>query len=165
MQRSARKFEEIYHDCFPDLYRFVLVNSRNYADCEEIVQEAFFRLYLNINRVENPRAWLFRCANNLIVDGFRKTHRAAEPVGSVADASPSQELRVGRRETREKLLAALDRLSETQRHCLTLREYGELSYREIADVLGLSPEEVGVHIFRARRRLQQLLEEIKDELS
>jgi DNA-directed RNA polymerase specialized sigma24 family protein len=48
---------------------------------------------------------------------------------------------------------------------LTLREYGELSYREIADVLGLSPEEVGVHIFRARRRLQQLLEEIKDELS
>jgi RNA polymerase sigma factor (sigma-70 family) len=165
MSRRAKQFEEIYDACFTDLFRFVLANTRNRADCEEIVQEAFLRLYSNLDTVKAPRAWLFRCAGNLVVDGFRRRPEAAElPEGNPSGAA-SPEMLVRNRERRTKVLAAIESLADTQRHCLTLREYGGFSYREIAETLNLSVDEVKVHIFRARRRLQQALEEIRDELS
>jgi RNA polymerase sigma factor (sigma-70 family) len=50
--------------------------------------------------------------------------------------------------------------SETQRDFLSLREYGGLSYEEIADVMGTSIDQVKVQLFRARRNLSKHLEDL-----
>ena len=165
MKGDAPSFEAVYRLHFDALYRFVLANTRNRADCEEIVQETFLKLYTHLRSIQNPRAWLFRCANNLIVDGSRRRSLSGDQPECLASASPSPETMAGHKERRLHILEALAGLVETQRRCLTLREYGGLSYREIADTLGLSVDEVKVHIYRARKNLRRELEGLREELS
>ena len=63
------------------------------------------------------------------------------------------------KETREEIRRALERLPENLRMVLVLKEYGELNYREIGRVLGISEGNVKVRVFRARERLTGLLAE------
>ena len=165
MANDDSSFEAIYQLYFDAIYRFTLANTANRADCEEVVQETFLRLYMHFNSIENPRSWLFRCANNLVMDGYRRRTTSDAQLDDLAGESPSPETIARRTEGRSLVLAALASLVETQRRCLTLREYGELSYREIAEALDLSVDAVKVHIYRARRNLKNALEGLHEELS
>jgi len=66
-------------------------------------------------------------------------------------------------ERREQVWKALRKLSETSRTVLLLREYEELSYREIGDILHISEQAVKSRIFRAREELKELLKDYFEE--
>ena len=61
--------------------------------------------------------------------------------------------------TCQSTLEAISKLSDRQRECISLREYGGLSYREIAELAGISLNEVRVHLHRGRQNLKRMLEE------
>ena len=62
-----------------------------------------------------------------------------------------------KKETREEVREALDKLPENLRIVLILKEYGELNYKEIGRSLGISEGNVKVRVFRARERLSGIL--------
>jgi RNA polymerase sigma-70 factor, ECF subfamily len=132
---------------------------------EDILQEVFLRVFRAAHRFEpktRVSSWIFHIAYNQAMTELgrrERLRRLREAVvksgGEGEDASWSEPHQ--RLELEEEMLSALDRLPENQRAALLLRINEELSYREIADVLGVSVQSVESLLFRARTSLRNHL--------
>jgi RNA polymerase sigma-70 factor (ECF subfamily) len=158
------------------LYHFFARRGLPHQDCLDLTQETFLGIYRGIGSFRGEarfETWLFKVATNAWRKGLRRegaAKRAGEEValgedeergagGAVEPAAAAPPPGEGLlREERARLVrAAVERLPEQMRRCLVLRLYHEMTYREIALVLRLSPETVKAHLFQARRRLQDAL--------
>ena len=142
------------------LLRYVLSIGVCVEDGEEIVQEVFLSLFrhLSLRRSRaNLRGWLFRVAHNLALkqrSRNRRTEAGGEPVKDLHDPAAGPEEQLAERQRRDKLLAVVNALPETDRCCLSLRAEG-LRYREIATVLGISLGSVSISLTRSVARLSR----------
>jgi RNA polymerase sigma-70 factor (ECF subfamily) len=140
-------------------YALGLVQDR--TEAEDIAQEALFRLYRMArggeirSRRGSARALVFTIAHNLAMDVHRRA-RNVVPLDARQAELPSA--RAERALLREQIDAALGTVSESQRCALLLREFGGLTYAEIAGTLDASTDAVRTWIYRARQRLAQLLD-------
>jgi RNA polymerase sigma-70 factor (ECF subfamily) len=136
------------------------------ADAEDVAQETFLRLWTQASRFEagkaKPSTWLYRIAHNACVDRLRKQRpadaRALERQSSGGDR-PNAEL--ARKETAERVNAALQALPERQRSAITLVHYEGLGNLEAAEVLGVSVEALESLLSRGRRALRAALAELR----
>jgi RNA polymerase sigma factor (sigma-70 family) len=160
MLMNNSDFEELYSKQFDCVYRYALALTARHSLAEEITQEAFTRLLNNgsdIKRIEQPAAWLMRVARNLAMESFRDQARARIQPEGVMPMNPEQLFFTN--EIQKRVLSAVGMLPEAQRDCLSLREYGGLSYEEIANIMETSIDQVKVQLFRARRNLGKHLED------
>ncbi len=151
--------ERIYADTRSSLCAYLLYLGAPAEQAQDITQEAFLQLYRTMLRgapIENLRAWLFKVAHNL---GLKVRHRERSFRVISPDwnqfstpAESTEELLIGRE--RNARVAAMEGLSPQQRHCLYLRSEG-LRYREIAEVIGISPSSVNEFLRRAIARLAE----------
>ena len=154
-------FALLYGKQFDCVYRYTLALTGNPACAEEIAQEAFARLLRDGSReikIERPEAWLISVARNLAVDSFRKQGRERSGFEEAPPRNPEQQLILS--EIQQRILSALSKLAQPQRDCIALREFGGLSYHEIAGVMGMSVDSVKVQLFRARHHLRKELEDL-----
>jgi RNA polymerase sigma-70 factor, ECF subfamily len=155
-------FEELKDPVF----RYVAAIVSDDQGARDVTQEAFVRLYEHLlkgHRIAHVQAWIFRVAHNLAIDVVRKdgvsaVHHsaAAERALDVADPSPGAEDLLLSAESRSRLRHALGRLSGQERRCLDLRAEG-LTYREIAEVLGIRHTSVAVFLARGLKKLTSTL--------
>ncbi len=145
-------WEAIYAEHRLELLRYVHRLTRDVHLAEDIVQDAFLRLWRETRAVDSPRSWLFRVCTNLVRDQSRRTtireRHAAQPDESQAE-SPEDEFE--RAESVRVVRLALDRLIPRDREALLLRESG-FRYAEIADVIDVRVEIVPTLIARALKR-------------
>jgi RNA polymerase sigma-70 factor (ECF subfamily) len=154
--------EQIYRQTRTAICSYVVCLGVREAQAQEVTQEVYLRLYQTMRNGEeilNTRAWLFRVAHNLSlkVRSREKTFRSVNPDwerfrGLTVD---SPERAMLDREKMRRVQSALETLSHQQRHCLYLRSEG-LRYREIADVMGISPSSVNEFLRRAIARLAEV---------
>ena len=161
----ALDWEEVYRSTFPDLVRYLHRKVWDADRARDLAQEAFAR---SLGREPaDPRSWVFTVAANLARDEARtdiRRRRHLTLVKAERDAEPKPPdalQRLERKEKAERARAALGRLSERDREALLLWDAG-LSYREIADTTGLSTGAIGTTLARARRRLAEAFEELKE---
>jgi RNA polymerase sigma-70 factor, ECF subfamily len=130
----------------------------------DVVQEAFVRAWRRLGDLSADShfaGWLCGIVRNLCLDERRRRRlpvRGIEEACGHADArhgEPADE--IGRRETGERVWAALASLDETTRSAVVLRYYEDLSSREIAEVLGLTPAAVDMRLMRGRQALKEKL--------
>jgi RNA polymerase sigma factor (sigma-70 family) len=129
----------------------------------DVVQDTFLRLCKQERSEVEPhvRAWLFKVCRNRAFD-VRRDKRQAEPVAEMDElmqtgqALPSEAFE--RKEAMRRVLGALDTLPEKQREAVLLKFSGDLSYQEIANVLGTSVSNVGVLLHTALKSLRQSIE-------
>ena len=163
------KFVQLYHK-----YRYFLwylARERLQDDhlAEDAVQETFLALTHHIDKVDSvesaaTRNFLATIVKNKATDLWRKRQGIREE----EEASPKQEAEVSGedvldqylvKEGYERILQAIQKLDEIYRVVFEFKYLHELSDREIADLLGITPKVVNVRIFRARKKLQNLLRE------
>lgn len=155
------------------LHAMVYGMVRDPEEARDITQNAFIKAYQNLDafRIESSfYTWLYRIAMNLAIDHCRKNKRRKTSAFDEAVAnrdedgtiielhqaeSPQRALQ--RKQLHERIFAALDELSEEQREVVLLREVEGLSYKEIADTMGIPEGTVMSRLFYARKRLQALL--------
>lgn len=136
----------------------------NPQDAEDIAQEAFVKAYLSIGSLSSANAfyrWLVRITVNLSIDKkTANTLRRAHPLEAalpLSNPAQSPETMAERRERQQLVLAALERITLEQRTVLVLREFQELSYEEIAQILNIPLGTVKSRISAARTRLREIL--------
>jgi len=138
---------------------------RDPDEAEDMAQEGFARILLHPERWAGRSrftTYLFAILKNLCLDELRWRSRWASPspleaVTETPDPGPTPEEAVALRLERERVAAALDRLSPDQKAALVLREYHGLSYEEIATVMDWSEAKTKIVIYRARLALGQRL--------
>jgi RNA polymerase sigma-70 factor (sigma-E family) len=142
----------------------LFTDDRNAA--EDLVQEAFIRLHRSAHRIENPAkaaAYLRSIVLNLARDHNRRglmSLRHREPASAGASPAIPEDVVVAATDGL-RVVDALRDLPPRQRDCLVLRYYMELSEREIAAVLDISPNSVKTHCRRGMARLTERLEGVR----
>jgi RNA polymerase sigma-70 factor, ECF subfamily len=148
------------------LCRYML-NSRESA--EDATSEVFLKLQRSVESYDGsipfPR-WLLRVAGNQCIDALRRRQRGQKvfvevvdgtAVTEAASSDPSPLSAFIHTQERAQVRNAIERLAENYRVPLVLRYYGELSYDEIAQELGLERNNVAALIFRAKQELRRRL--------
>jgi RNA polymerase sigma factor (sigma-70 family) len=142
--------------------------SRMYAangtDREDLVQEIVYQLWRSFSsfrRDAAPMTWVYRIALNTAITGVRR--RSRQPLHVPIDAAgdiPSQSASAGLDSRIDLLYRAIRCLRDVDR-ALVMCYLDDLSYKQIADVLGLSETNVGVRLGRAKARLQDLVRDLE----
>ncbi len=145
-----------------NIYRFVLKQIRDDDAAQDIVQDTFLRVWKRVNDVDfnTAKSYLFKTANNLIVDRFRSKKNVID----IDDISEFGTYTGGYSDVMEQLEFALERLSQVQKSVLMLRDYEGYSYQEIGEIVNLNQSQVKVYLFRARKKMKDYLIKIGVEL-
>ncbi len=165
---DRQAFGELVQKYQGSIYRFALHFFRDPARAEDVTQETFLRAYRFLHTYDPTRrfaTWLFTIARNQCIDRQRETVRrdevAADDVNPAvlaahrAQRSPLDVLED--RENWERLQAAVRDLPEKYKTPLILCYFDGLSYQEIADIMGISLNNVKIRIFRAKKRILKRL--------
>jgi len=134
---------------------------------EDAAQEAFLRAWQRLDRYkpQHPfRAWVFRIATNAALDALRaeKPAEALENVEQRAAADSETEALVEQRQRAGRVQRAVMALPAPSRTVLVLREWGQLSYSEIAEALAIPMGTVMSRLNAARGQLRQALAEMME---
>lgn len=156
------------------LYAFFMRSLSHPDDSEDLTQQTFIRLYgasYSPRASSSFKAFLYRIAGNLLIDHRRRQGGRREVELEQADgpgtapfaygSGISPEDRTSAAELEEAYRSALQELPEQWRTVLDLRVSGEMTYKEIAGVTGLSVSAVESILFRARERLSGELGEFR----
>jgi RNA polymerase sigma-70 factor (ECF subfamily) len=148
------------------LYRWLYHLTRNQHAAEDLTQETFLKAFSALQRFRagtNFAAWLFRIAHNNFANYYRLTQRGSRPLPHDLPArgqGPREEVEA--RETMRSLAKAVARLPTDFRAALLLRVEEGLSFREIAEVMGLTEETARWRVFKARQKLLSVLEPARE---
>lgn len=170
---SEAAYQELLASYGPRLYGFFLRSTGNSHDAEDLLSEMMVRLVQRLGKYEDRGwfdQWLFRIAGNLLRDRFRR-QKVRPAVGSLqatdragrelADKLPSAGEPVGAglelAEESERLTEALAKLDEKTRSVILLRHFGQLSFKQIAEIEGCP---LGTALARAHRGLATLREKM-----
>lgn len=157
--KDYNKCVDLYSD---SIFRFAFKSVKDEETANDLVQDAFIRLWQHIEKVElhTAKSYLFKITNNLLIDLYRKN----KYVSSVQIADYQYSYIDEYSDIKEHLDKAVNTLSQTLKTILLLRDYEEYSYKEIGEILDLSESQVKVYIFRARKKLKDYLLSAKIEL-
>lgn len=171
----VEKFRNGEHEAFAVLVEryskpltmMVLKMIKDPEEAKDISQTAFLKAYESIRKLSDSssfKTWLFSIAANAVKDHFRKRRPSIgstfleelpDPASSVSDQIDNARLS-------RKLGLELDKLPPKQRMTVLLRVYEQLSYDEIAEVMGGSPGAARGNFFQAAKKLGEALRS-KDE--
>jgi RNA polymerase sigma factor (sigma-70 family) len=169
---SEAAFGRLVERHTPALFRMAYVITRSASDAEDIVQETFLRAYKHIDDFSPEKAafktWLFTIGRNQSINLFSSLKRKASRFLSDLDSDNvdqeslfkpvgnAEDLLIGR-QRQERLLDAINKLPERQRTALTLKSQEEFSYEQIAEIMSTSASSVESLLFRARKKLIEIL--------
>lgn len=130
----------------------------NYQLASDIMQESFARYLEHYDSQTQNVLLLFTIARNLVWDNTRKKTNNKEMENDIEDVNFNPEEQLLVRESYRNVLSAMQKLKKSQRDLLALTVSSDLSYREIANILGISEANVKVKVHRARILLKELLQ-------
>ena len=164
-------FDELLDGFQGAAYRFAYRIFRDRHIAEDVSQDFIFKLYRNAHKFQPQgrfKTYFYTVLNNLCLDTLRRMNRKSLPdfhsfENHLLDAMPIREgvgapdAEAELNEERRMVRESIAKLPDAQRQVIVLRELEQLKYREIAEVLGLSLNEVKVLIHRGRKTLVKVL--------
>ena len=158
-------FDQVYESLYPMLFRIAYRITGSSSKAEDLCHEAFIKYWQRsepLPDLDQTRYWLIRVLKNISLNYEKKRSRERLAYGRLQKNTPqyskATDQEFFKEETRSIVQQALNKLPEKMRMVLVLKEYGDLNYKEIAKILGISEGNVKVRAFRARERLAQLLD-------
>ena len=157
-----KEFDAIFKEFTPLVYHFLLSLCGNESLAEELTSETFYQAYLHIGQFRGDckiETWLCQIAKNALIKEQKRRSRFASPdtlESTVADteffesfANKEQALQIHRH---------LHALKEPYREVFMLRVFGDLGFKEIADICGKSESWAKVTFYRAKSKLVEDME-------
>jgi len=160
------EFWEIYDEHYVRVKRVIRALVRDEWASDDLTQETFVKVQDHLAELRDPAkvaSWIFRIAYNLCQDHFRKKGEFPDRGQDLEESGIAEEISTEKQLEQHQMGACvqqeIDRLPESLRTVLILSDMMEFNQREIADVLGITVENVKVRLHRARKRLREYLEQ------
>jgi RNA polymerase sigma-70 factor, ECF subfamily len=157
---------QIYQEFAPAIFRFCRRALLTREDAEDATMEIFVKVHEKLRQYDSTRsftAWLYKVSANHCWDLLRRRKlrqdKETEDVETLPleHPDPDQLERLIEKRSGAEVRRALDKMGARARMALVLRYYSDMSYDEIADMLGVRRAFVGVVLLRARHELRQAL--------
>lgn len=180
-QGDTRAFEQLLKRHRKPVYNFLYRQVGNNALAEDLLQDTFLRVIrsaASYSRTAKFTTWLYTIARNLCVDQARRArHRRAlsldQPLAGesddkrtlfdrIADEGPAVDRQVIGRRLQVQLQQAIAALSEEQREVFLMREYLNLPFKEIAEIINCPENTVKSRMRYALEHLRRLLDDYRD---
>ena len=152
----------VYEKYHRELYLYIYSLSRNHHIAEDLTQETFLKALLPLPEEHGTiRAWLYMVARNLFFNYREKASRNVSLEEEMERPVEEKDLLANMIENERKLqlYQALKKLDMKKREILLLQYFGDLSQKEIAAVLHITPENVRVLAYRAKKELKKYMEQ------
>jgi RNA polymerase sigma-70 factor (ECF subfamily) len=163
-------FKELVNLYKDKLHRLAYRMLHDRYDSEDVVQETFMRVYMNLNHYDEKQkfsTWIYRIGKNLCIDLLRKKKADHSLDAGLsddlekpfyeklpsADASPENRLILS--ELQEQMRKVIDKLSDKYKQVVTLYYLQELSLQEISELLGMPVSTVKSRLHRGREQLRK----------
>lgn len=169
-QGDREAFGELIMNHHTAVYTTVYRMTGDAHLAEDATQQAFIKAWLHLASYQpraSLRAWLSRIAINSGLDVLRREKRIIpddKVIGECMDAQPGPESAMIKKEKAQTVQKALLALNETNRSVLVLREYGDLSYQEIATALNIPLGTVMSRLNAGRNQLRMILQPQLEEI-
>ncbi len=139
-----------------NIYRFVLKHLKNTDVAKDVVQDTFAKVWIKHKDVsaQKVKSYLFTTAYNTLIDVLRK-EKYTDEVDSIDKHFSQREVK--NLDLQETLHHALNQLPDIQKTVILLRDYEGYDYAEIGKITQLKESQVKVYIFRARKKLKEIL--------
>ena len=172
LRTSDRKwFEKLYKEVMPGIYRYYYYKTFNRDLSEDLTSEVFVRVYGNLRNTNlNERSfmvWIYRIANNILIDHFRKNREDSRPVEQIIGNLTIQDENILKKESAllrkelgfegPHLISAMNKLTGLQKDVLILRFVEDMDYSTIARIFKKTKGTIRGIIFRAIERLRKEL--------
>ena len=145
-----------------ELFRLALRITLNRVEAEDIVQDTLIKVWdrrFEWENIDSIEAFSLTVCRNLSLDRLRQKENSNDSLEDVNIAEPVASSNPQDRMIQEDRVSLvrqiIDSLPEKQRSCMQLRDFEGKSYKEIAQVLDITEEQVKVNIFRARQMVKQ----------
>lgn len=168
LQGNQASFQLLVERYEQRIFNLIRHYTRNPVEVEDLAQESFLKAFRRLDTFQHQSSfytWLYRISVNTILDSLKR--RGRSPVQSVEDLelvaspettrSPSPSSSLEREEISRITQEVLAELPEIFRTVLIMREFEDMAYQDIADVLGISIGTVESRLFRARARFKERL--------
>src|SRR5262245_11170511 len=158
---DRRAFAALVDRYWDRLYRWLYHLTHDCHAAEDLTQETFLKAFAALDSFRagtNFRAWLFRIAHNSFANQRRVAARARQPIPEhlpAGDEGPVE--RALSREALQLLARAVGRLPAEFRAAFLLRAEEGLSFRQVAQVLGITEETARWRVFKARQKLMTVM--------
>ncbi len=179
---QAEAFDELVTRYQTRIFAMIYNMVHNEQDAWDLAQESFIKAWKSIKRFRGRSSfytWIYRIVMNVTIDWLRKKQvkgagmefddalqlKEIDPASkTVPKADPLPHERMERREIRAKIDKAIAQLSPEHRAVILMKEIEEMQYHEIAETLGCSIGTVMSRLFYARKKLQNLLRDVYENV-
>jgi RNA polymerase sigma-70 factor, ECF subfamily len=155
-------FTELYERYWPRVYRYFAARVHDRHEAEDLTSEAFRQMWVGrrgYGRLGSYRAWLFSIVRRTVVDHYRRRRPAVQLRSALAqdvlDEAPTPEEQIVQDERELYARQLLSELGEEQQEVLRLRFAAELTYADIAEVIGKREDAVKKIAYRALQLLRE----------
>lgn len=165
---DAEEFKQRFLPLHTQLYRTAFRLMGNAMDAEDMVQEAYLKLWERCNdlgHVANMEAYCTSLIRHICIDAFRRKRPEEDspppeefPFTDNEDAATALE----RQDEAEQLTSFINRLPEGQRTVMTLHDVEGCSYEEIEEATGFTAVNIRVMLSRARKKIREQMERIRN---
>lgn len=160
-------FDELYRRYSTNIYTYCKKVLNNQPMAEDIFQETFTRFYESAQqkrKMTNVSGYLIKIARNLCLNEKARKYNDNVPLENLQ--MPHFDNSYGDKQLNELLQTAIDALPKKYREVIVLKEFMDMSYKEIAQALDSTLPIVRIRIYRAKNKLREILapylEEIKN---
>jgi len=155
MPMNEAQFEAFYRSFAGPIWSYIYRMTGNAATADDLLQKTFFRFLRSNPEIANDdhlRRYIYRTATNLVMDHFRESKRQR-----TMTEAPVSHFQMENTELRHDMMRVFAQLKPQERALLWLAHVEGSSHAEIAEALGLKEKSMNVVLFRARKRLGEML--------
>ena len=165
MKNLRKIFSKIYDRYIDKIYRFIFFKVNSQEIAQDLTSETFLKTwesFKNGNKIENPQAYLYKTARNLVIDFYREKGKvqivsADNPL--IPDPAPNLEEKAMLSSDLDQIRQALTELNDDYQNVIIWYYLDDLSISEISQMLGRTDDATRVLLHRALKTLKEKLKE------
>ena len=170
LKGDIHSFESIVKDYNMMVYTLAYRVLKNKEEAEELAQDVFLKVYQSLgsfNRTSKLSTWIYRITYNASISKYKSHKRKIDAIEinnsiefNISDSTDTHR-NISFKEKQEIINDSLLKLPETEKIIVTLYYYEELPIKEIAEIIGITPQNVKIKLYRSRKKLYN---ELKDKV-